>query len=331
MINTALQGKDLGRGHERIPMNTVSSIASTPVAARPTTRTDTPSTGKDTTTTPVTASPEPQISPMAKALAEFYEAASAFVQKEHLEPFTGWKYSNGSSGYVLNDESAFMDIERYNNYLFDKAATALVDQARQMGLALDKDETLAQLKADNADIAAIQFSNADRVKYLNMCLSVGYSKLTYNDVNSLTDMYIKAKENGLDAKEVNLVAAHVGTQKYWQKLQASGVVVHELHSGTTPEEIADYDTKYLARNQNKLALAEEIKAKLVNTSFGFNNEQELFKGLLAPFIHLDDVNESTLSFLLQMLDIYSPDSEPTESWKWNLSTGWSSTASDQGA
>jgi hypothetical protein len=59
------------------------------------------------------------------------------------------------------------------NYLFDKAATKLVEQAGRLGLTLDKDETLAQLKADNADIAAIKYSDADRVKHLNMCASVG--------------------------------------------------------------------------------------------------------------------------------------------------------------
>jgi hypothetical protein len=41
------------------------------------------------------SSPEPQISPTARALAEFYEAASAFVQKEHFEPFTKFFLSDG--------------------------------------------------------------------------------------------------------------------------------------------------------------------------------------------------------------------------------------------
>jgi hypothetical protein len=280
-------------------MNTVSSLASTPAAPLPTTRTETRS-GGSANEVSVTASPEPQISAKARALAEFYEAASAFVQKEHFEPFTGWKYN--SARYVTNYESAFMDIERYNNYLFDKAATTLVDQAKQMGLALDKDETLAQLKADNADIAAIRYSDADRVKYLNMCLSAGYSKLTYNDVNSLTDMYITAKENGLDATQINDVAFRLGDQRYWQN---SGVVLVEPHPGATPEEIAANDAKYLGSIRNKLALADEIKAKLANTSFGFDDEKAFFEGLLAPFIHLGGIDDSTLDFLSQLLDIYS--------------------------
>jgi hypothetical protein len=70
-----------------IIMSTVSSIASTPVALQSATKTETRSAGgASSQNTLVTASPEPQISPNAKALAKFYEAASAFVQKEHMEP-----------------------------------------------------------------------------------------------------------------------------------------------------------------------------------------------------------------------------------------------------
>jgi hypothetical protein len=274
------------------------------------------------------ASPEPQISPTAKALAEFYEAASAFVQKEHLEPFTGWKYSNGSSGYVLNYESAYLDIEKYNNYLFDKAATALVDRARQMGLALDKKGAIAQLKADNADIAAIKYSDMNRVKYLNMCLSVGFSKLTVSDVDSLTDMYIKAKENGLDATQLHDVAFHLGGHNSWR----DGPIILEMYlsppgqTNATPEEIAAYDAGRFASIQNKIDMVGLLKARLANTTFGFSYEKDFFEQLLNPRISLGGVNDNTLSFLLQMLDIYSPDEEPTESWRWSPSTGWASSA-----
>ncbi|GHU07498.1 hypothetical protein FACS1894158_15840 [Betaproteobacteria bacterium] len=297
-------------------MNTVSSLVSTPASSPPplpATKTNTPTStggvpGKDTF---ITASPEPQISPTARALAKFYEAASAFVQKEHFEPFTGWKYSNGSSGYVLNNESAYLDVEKYNNYLFDKAATTLVDQARQMGLALDKKETIAQLKADNAEVAAIRYSDMDRVKNLNV--SVSFSKLTMSDVNSLTDMYIKAKENGLDATQMGDVAFHLGNRNHDRE---SGIIFLEN----------DFDASYFDRIQNKTDMAGIIKAKLADTTFGFSYEKEFFEQLLNPRLHLGGVNDKTLNFLLQMLDIYSPDSEPTESWKWDFSTGWSSTA-----
>ena len=110
-------------------MNAVSSIASQTAAYVPTAlQAGTNARAASGQDVPVTASPEAQISPQAKALAEFFEAASAFIQKEHFEPFTGWK--RDSAGYTLNSESAYLDVEKYNNYLFDKAAATLVEQAK---------------------------------------------------------------------------------------------------------------------------------------------------------------------------------------------------------
>ncbi|GHU38555.1 hypothetical protein AGMMS50256_37950 [Betaproteobacteria bacterium] len=222
------------------------------------------------------------------------------MQKEHLEPFTGWK--RDGAGRALNLTSGFLDVEKYNNYLFDKAATTLVDQARQMGLALDKKETIAQLKADNAEIAAIKYSATERIKYQNMCQDVVFSYLTVSDVDSLTDMYIKAKENGLDTTQVIAVASHLGNHNSWRE---SGIIFLEN----------DFDASYFDRIQNKTDMAGIIKAKLADTTFGFKYEKEFFEQLLNPRLHLGGVNDKTLNFLLQMLDIYSPDSEPTESWK----------------
>jgi hypothetical protein len=306
-------------------MSTVASTTSTPIAPQSTPQTEPRSTGsasgasgKDTL---VTASPEPQISPKARALAELYETASAFVQKEHFEPFTGWKY-NGA-GYVLNRESGYMDVERYNNYLFDKAATTLVDQARQMGLALDKDETLAQLKADNADVAAIRYSATERIKYQNMCADVVYSQLTYSDINSLTDMYISAKENGLDAKQLSTVAFVMGIHNRDQALIRQGLV---LIDATPVDQIAAHDAPF----QSKLDLAEVIKAKLAETArtvFGFEYESKFFENLLNPRNYLLGVPDAALNLLSQLLDIHSQESpKPTESQGWNISTGGSSSA-----
>jgi hypothetical protein len=271
---------------------------------------------------PITTSPEVQISPQAKALAEFYEAASAFVREEHIEPFTGWK--RDSAGYTLNYESAYLDVEKYNNYLFDKAATTLVEQAKQLGLALDKDETLAQLKADNADIAAISFNNTERVKYLKMCQSVGFSNLSYGEVESLTDMYILAKENGLDATQVGTVAFYLGGFHH----NDDNAIMGELYElpynpdrrTITAEEIAAYEAGRFAHMQDSIDLAGEIKAKLPNVTFGFNNESGFFASILNPRLTL--AGEDTLSFLLQIADFYSSGPASDETWSWSPSTGW---------
>ena len=278
--------------------------------------------GNDAT---ITASSEVQISPQAKALAELYEAASAFVREEHLEPFTGWK--RDSAGYTLNYESGYLDIEKYNNYLFDKAATTLVEQARQLGLALDKDETLAQLKADNADIAAIWFNNTERVKYLKMCQEVCFSSLSYGEVESLTDMYIIAKENGLDASQVGLVAFSLGHYHHEDDGANTGEWYHlsPEHSASTAEEIAAYESEDFARIQDKIDQAAELKAKLSNVIFGFNNESEFFAYSLNPRLGLiggPEAPDPTLSFLLQIADFYSSGPASDETWSWSPATGW---------
>ncbi|MDR3299624.1 MAG: hypothetical protein LBU43_06390 [Candidatus Accumulibacter sp.] len=300
-------------------MNTVSSIASSTAYVLVDTSRDTGKTavGKDT---PVTASPEPQISPQARVLAEFYEAASAFVQKEHLKPFTGWKYD--SAGYVLNNESGYLDIEKYNNYLFDKAATTLVEQAGRLGLTLDKNEALAQLKADNADIAAIKYSDSERVKYLKMCQEVCYSNLSYSEVNSLTDMYIKAKENGLDARQVGDVAFWLGIYNGDRK---SDIIFLELYTipgmfSFTAEELAAHEVERFASFQDRIDMAGELKAKLPNVSFGFDDENGFFEQLLNP--RMSNLDRDTLNFLTQMADLYAPGATPNESWSWSPATGW---------
>ncbi|MDR1935832.1 MAG: hypothetical protein LBS49_09710 [Candidatus Accumulibacter sp.] len=308
-------------------MTTVSSIASSATAPATAFIPAAPQAGADTRAVsgqaaPAAASPEPQISPQAKALAEFFKAASAFIQKEHFEPFTGWK--RDSAGYTLNQESGYLNIEKYNNYLFDKAATTLVEQAGQLGLALDKDETLAQLKADNADIAAIRFNDADRVKYLKTNQEVCFSNLSYNEVDSLTDMYITAKENGLDAKQVGGVAFWLGIYNNDQK---SGIIILEAYDipgmfPSTAEEIAAHDAERFARFQDKIDMAGELKARLPNVTFGFDDESGFFGQLLNPRITLGGVNDDTLDFLLQMADLYSSGPASGESWTWSPSTGW---------
>ncbi|MDR2450633.1 MAG: hypothetical protein LBE85_02435 [Candidatus Accumulibacter sp.] len=306
-------------------MNTVSSAAASAAAYVPMTA---PQAGKDARAasapdTTAAASPEAQISPQAKALAEFYDAASAFIREEHFAPFTGWKYSNGSSGYLLNEESAYLDVEKYNNYLFDKAATTLVEQARQLGLALDKDETLAQLKADNADVAAIQYSDAERRKYLEMGQIVAYSGLTHTDVNSLTDLYITAKENGLDASQVGSVAAYLGLYYHHKSvIMMESYSVPKAFASCTAEEIAEHEAKNFARFQDKIDRAGELKAKLSNVRFGFDEESGFFEQFLNPRITLGGVNADTLDFLLQIADLKASGPASGESWTWSPATGW---------
>jgi hypothetical protein len=272
-------------------MSTTSSIATTTdlfSQAVPPVKTEVESADKASGGVSLAAqSTEPEISEAGRALAQLYDAASAFVQAEHFDVFKGWKYD--SAGYVLNNESAYMDVERYNNYLFDKAATRLVEEARQQfGATLEKKDVLAQLKAENANIAAIRFNDNERRNTLGVGVN-GYANLTYSDVQSLTDMYITAKENGLNAAFVHDVAFHKGSYN-----QDKDILVEATF--WTPEKLAAEPMR------TRIEWAEEIKSKLT-TTFGF--EARFFEQLLNPRMSLGSANTNTLEFISQLLDIYN--------------------------
>jgi hypothetical protein len=108
-------------------------------------------------TTAATASSKPIISYQGTILSSLFDAADEFIQKEHLIPYPGCRYSNAS----------YVDIERYNNYLFDKAATTLIAQAKEKGIELDKKDVLTQLKENNAEIAALKFDYVGRLDDLS--------------------------------------------------------------------------------------------------------------------------------------------------------------------
>ncbi|NES08984.1 hypothetical protein G3O07_03375 [Pseudomonas laurentiana] len=53
-------------------------------------------------------------------------------------------YSGSVNGNVT--VGAYINVGKYNDYVFDKAATAMVAAAKDNGIMLDKADVLAQLK-----------------------------------------------------------------------------------------------------------------------------------------------------------------------------------------
>jgi hypothetical protein len=157
-------------------------------------------TGSSTTTS---------ISSKGTILSDLFSAADAFIQKEHLVPFAGYRYSNGSYGTMKDYEGAYIDVGKYNNYLFDKAAANLVAQAREKGIELDTKDVVAQLKDNNAEIAAMKLDDQKRRDLLGPANVL--SRLGWSDLQAFTDMYITAKENGLDVSQVWTLASDKGT------------------------------------------------------------------------------------------------------------------------
>ncbi|MDR0233776.1 MAG: hypothetical protein LBI31_03095, partial [Zoogloeaceae bacterium] len=149
-----------------------------------------------------TASARTTISAEGSILSGLFEAADAFIQKEHLVPFQGYQFSNGSWGYSINYEGAWLDVGKYNNYLFEKAATNLVAEAKEKGIELDKKDVVAQLKENNAEIAAMKLDDQKRRELLGEASVLARGGYTLSDIRAFTDMYITAKENGLDVSQV---------------------------------------------------------------------------------------------------------------------------------
>jgi hypothetical protein len=157
-----------------------------------------------------------------------------------------------------------------------------------------------------------------------MNASVGYSNLSRDEVNSLTDLYIAAKENGLDASQVGLVAFWLGG---YNDYQGRGIIIGEAYDVLgmfpfTAEELAAFDAEMFTRIQGQIDLAGELKAKLSNVSFGFDDESGFFRQLLNPRIKLGSINDDTLSFLQQMADLKASGPASGESWTWSPATGW---------
>lgn len=190
-----------------------------------------------------------------------------------------------------------MNIEKYNNYLFDKAAANVVRQAGEQGVVIDKDNILAELKSANTHISSLKFDDQGRRSTLGV--NHVYFHLTPADLDSFTTMYITAKEHGLNADEVKEIAASKGFYK-----SSEGLWVESCHlpidfdrTETDPKKI---EAARLDPPEALMAKAREIKAKL-HGDLGLGSE--FINHMLNPRLGLGGESESTLVFLSSLIDI----------------------------
>lgn len=246
----------------------------------------------DSTTTTATIESEPHLSGQAKMLSTLYASASDYVKSEHLQAYSGSVNGNITAG-------AYINVEKYNEYLFEKAATAMVAAAKDNGIALDKSDVLAQLKNDNADIAGIKMDDQDRKAKLGP--DNIYADLSTSDLDRLTDIYITAKENGLNIDEVEGLALRKGVQNhYGSTLQAGDIYPYDWdYSETDPDKIA------AAKNQLPDAItskADEIKST-IQGDLGLGSDFIAF--LLNPKTGLRGATDASLDFLSKLSTLYN--------------------------
>lgn len=157
------------------------------------------------------------VSSTATAASEMLQSANKFIQSEHIEPFTAFDAGNVTPG-------AYLNVEKYNAYVFDKAASDMITKAASAGLSLSKDDVLSTLKANNSSIASLKTDNETRVKALgdnNVFAYIGVS-----DLDILTSMYITGKEAGLDTSSFDGLAMKVGSSNKYRH-DGTTMIVHD--------------------------------------------------------------------------------------------------------
>jgi hypothetical protein len=235
---------------------------------------------------------KPFLSDQAKILSSLYTSASDYLKSEHMEPFPGIV-----KGYIA--PSGYINVEKYNAYLFDKAATTMVAAAMDKGIPLNKEEVLAQLKGDHSDIAAITLDDQHRKAKLGE--NSVFTDLTLSDLDNMTDVYITAKENGLDLEEVGGLALDRAIQNhYGETLQESDIYPSGWDfTETDPDKIAAA-VNWLP--ESFTSGADEIRNK-IQGDLGLGSDFIDF--LLNPRLGLRGATDASLDFLSKLVDIHN--------------------------
>jgi hypothetical protein len=235
---------------------------------------------------------KPFLSDQAKTLSSLYTSANDYLKTEHMESFPGMV-----KGYIA--PSGYINVERYNAYLFDKAATTMVAAAKDNGITLDKEEVLAQLKNDNSDITAIKLDDRDRKAKLGQ--SSVFTDLTLSDLDNMTDVYIMAKENGLNLEEAGAFALRKGVQnRYGDTVQESNLYPGDWDfTETDPDKIA---AAIIRLPDSITSKADEIRNK-IQGDLGLGSD--FIDYLLNPRLGLRGATDASLDFLSKLVDIHN--------------------------
>lgn len=145
-----------------------------------------------------------QLSSTSQALIQEFQQAVKWLQQEALEPFQG-------RGDELGTLSTIIDIGRYNLYLIDKKADEL---QQRFGSSIDIKEMKSQLIQASGIATENTLNSANRKEQLVQNVA---GLLHDQDVQALTDIYIYAKEEGLDTKQVEHLAFFLGVYRHSQR------------------------------------------------------------------------------------------------------------------
>ncbi|MBE0508547.1 MAG: hypothetical protein IBX50_17825 [Marinospirillum sp.] len=163
--------------------------------------------------------PELQLSSTSQALTQAFQQAVDWLQQEAVEPFQGRMDQLGTA-------SVNIDVGRYNLHLVDQKANELL---QTFGRSVDLEELKNQLIQGSGITTENPLNATNRKDLLTMNVS---GLLLESDVQALTDVYIYAKESGLDAEQVNGLGFFMGVYRQSQQ------TTHYFHPPTEPADPA---------------------------------------------------------------------------------------------
>ncbi|WP_404416391.1 hypothetical protein [Marinospirillum sp.] len=164
---------------------------------------------------------ELQLSSTSQALTQAFQQAVDWLQQEAIEPFQGRRNQ-------LATASVNIDVGRYNLYLVDQKVNEL---QQTFGSSVDVKEMKNQLTQASGITTNNPLSSANRKDELHQNVA---GLLHEKDVQALTDIYIHAKEEGLDTDQVNHLAFYMGHYR--------GTQQHSNYSYHPPEKPVDSET-----------------------------------------------------------------------------------------
>ena len=261
-----------------ITTNTTTRQLSTPTTQATLKNNQSPS--QETTTAQI----KPELSSTSQAVTQAFQQAVDWLQQESVEPFQGRMDQ-------LGRVSVNIDVGRYNLYLVDKKVNELQEQ---LGNSVDIKEMRSQLIQASGITTENSLNAANRKDQLNQNVA---GLLHEKDVQALTDVYIHAKEKGLDTEQVNHLGFFMGI--YRQSQQST----HYFHPPTEPADSATI--------QQAQAIYSSKETPLVQFDSGFLEQMLHPEKNLKPFSKVVD-----LDFLQKMTgagaggDVFLPAEQP---------------------
>lgn len=199
-----------------------------------------------------------KISKNGALLSGLFDMADKFIRDEYISPYEGEVVDE--KGFLKEQPGRYLNFQKYNEYIFEKAAKNMVRHAEDGGVVLDENEVIDELKKNNRMISGLNFDNQDRLSKLpggNV-----FRNLTESDLDDFTDMFIAAKEGGLATKPIISLAFDVAIRKDPMHANTLWADEAEIFPADWDFEKNGSATPYYQPSEFNLRLGESIRVKL---------------------------------------------------------------------